>query len=69
MGYQTKKPWDTEAKGLAGVFDGSYQRYYKSAPLPSKAKDGFVTLVVGRSFNEIVLDPKRDVMLMVYAKW
>ena len=54
---------------ITGIIDGSYQRSYKSAPVPSERRDGFVTVVVGSTFDDIVLDPQKDVMLMVYTTW
>lgn len=45
----------------------SYPRMYKSAPLPEKPQENHITNVVGRNFNEVVLDPHKDVLLMVYV--
>lgn len=33
------------------------------------AKDGGVAVVVGKNFEEIVMDSKRDVLLEAYAPW
>lgn len=33
------------------------------------AKDGDVTVVVGKNFEDIVMDAKRDVLLEAYAPW
>ena len=48
---------------------GTYQRYYKSAPVPPKPSDGFVKIIVGSTYEELVLDPNKDVLLMVYTIW
>lgn len=54
---------------VPGIISEEYQRYYKSAPLPSKPSDGFVKIVVGSNFDSMVLDPAKDVFLMVYTTW
>lgn len=43
----------------------------KSGEIPtgSDAKDGDVVVVVGKSFDTIVLDDTKDVLLEVYAPW
>lgn len=38
-------------------------------PSGEDAKDGDVLVVVGKSFDEIVLDESKDVLLEVYAPW
>lgn len=40
----------------------------KSQPAPKK-NAGPVTVVVGDTFEEIVMDPKKDVLLELYAPW
>lgn len=42
--------------------------HYKSEPIPAKNTLP-VTVVVGNTFEEIVLDEKKDVLLEVYAPW
>jgi len=41
---------------------------YKSADIPTQ-NNGPVTVVVGNSFEEIVLDKSKDVLLEIYAPW
>lgn len=43
----------------------------KSGEIPTgaDAKDGDVVVVVGKSFETIVLDDTKDVLLEVYAPW
>ncbi|GJP57940.1 hypothetical protein CLOP_g19341 [Closterium sp. NIES-67] len=48
--------------------DGRLKPFFKSQPLPEE-NDGPVTVVVGDSFEQIVLDDTRDVLLEVYAPW
>ena len=40
----------------------------KSQPTPKK-NTGPVTVVVGNTFDEIVMDPKKDVLIELYAPW
>ncbi|XP_020215222.1 protein disulfide isomerase-like 1-4 [Cajanus cajan] len=42
--------------------------FLKSDPVP-ESNDGDVKIVVGNSFDEIVLDESKDVLLEVYAPW
>ncbi|CAK9857199.1 unnamed protein product, partial [Sphagnum jensenii] len=47
---------------------GDLPRYLKSEPIPHK-NDGDVKIVVSNSFDDIVLDETKDVLLEVYAPW
>lgn len=51
------------------VISGKAKRLLKSAPDPTEPKEGGVTIVTGNTFDKIVLDPKKDVLLEVYAPW
>jgi len=42
--------------------------YIKSEKIPEN-NDGDVKIVVAKNFNEIVLDPTKDVLLESYAPW
>lgn len=46
---------------------GSLKSYIKSEPIPAE-NDGPVTVVVGETFNDIVMDPTKDVLLEIYGK-
>ena len=62
-----------DAKTLAAfavsVADGTAERMLKSAPVPEEPLDEGVTVIVGSTVEEIVMDPKKDVLLEVYAPW
>ncbi|GAX73180.1 hypothetical protein CEUSTIGMA_g633.t1 [Chlamydomonas eustigma] len=51
------------------VLDDTAKADYKSAPIPEEPEDGGVTVVVGKNFDDIVMDPSKDVLLEVYAPW
>ena len=51
------------------VIDGTAHVEYKSAAIPENDLDGEVKVVVGKSFDAIVKDPTKDVLLEVYAPW
>ena len=51
------------------VVDGTAPRRTKSAPVPEEPLDAGVTVVVGSTFESIVKDPTKDVLLEVYAPW
>jgi len=38
-------------------------------PTGDDAKDGDVVVVVGKNFEQVVLDETKDVLLEVYAPW
>jgi len=51
------------------VIDGTAPKRTKSAAVPEEPLDEGVTVVVGSTFDSIVKDPKKDVLLEVYAPW
>jgi len=48
--------------------EGKLTPYIKSEPVPEK-NDSPVKVVVGTTFNDIVLDKSKDVMIELYAPW
>jgi len=56
------------SKWIQGILDGSVQPFLKSQPVPSK-NDEPVKVVVGKNFDEIVMDDSKDVLLEFYAEW
>ncbi len=50
------------------LLDGTAAPTYNSAPAP-EVNDGPVTIVTGNTFDQIVLDTTKDVLLEVYAPW
>eukprot|EP00271_Cylindrocystis_brebissonii_P008199 TRINITY_DN22210_c0_g1_i1.p1 TRINITY_DN22210_c0_g1~~TRINITY_DN22210_c0_g1_i1.p1 ORF type:complete len:596 (+),score=161.63 TRINITY_DN22210_c0_g1_i1:237-2024(+) len=52
----------------AKFHDGTAERSFKSEPEP-ETNDGDVKVVVGTSFDKIVMDEAKDVLLEVYAPW
>jgi len=56
-------------KWIAGILEGTVEPDYKSEDPPEEDKDGEVQIVVGKTFDNIVKDPKKDVLLEVYAPW
>jgi len=55
-------------KFVDGMLDGSIKSHFKSEPLP-ETNDEPVKVVVGNSFEAIVLDDTKDVLLEFYAPW
>jgi len=51
-----------------GLVDGTLEPYLKSEDPPAD-NSGPVTIVVGTTFEAICKDPKKDVLLEVYAPW
>jgi len=47
---------------------GRIESYIKSEPIP-ESNDGPVKVVVGRNYQDIVLDETKDVLLEAYAPW
>jgi protein disulfide-isomerase A1 len=51
-----------------GVVSGKIKPYYRSDPIPEK-QEGPVTVVVGKTYESIVMDTTKDVLLEFYAPW
>jgi len=47
---------------------GSLRAHFKSDEIPT-TQEGDVVVVVGKSFNDIVMDDKKDVLVEFYAPW
>lgn len=66
---QTKKiTHDDIAKFVQDVLDGKVEPSIKSEPIP-ESQDDAVTVVVAHSFQEIVIDNEKDVLVEYYAPW
>jgi len=59
---------ETAPKFVNDFLSGSIEAYIKSEPIPEK-NDGPVKVVVAKTFNEIVMDPTKDVLIEFYAPW
>mmetsp|Transcript_37870 Transcript_37870/g.106981 ORF Transcript_37870/g.106981 Transcript_37870/m.106981 type:complete len:295 (-) Transcript_37870:250-1134(-) len=72
-GKRFKLPGEYNLKSLQdfaqSMFDKTATPDYKSDPIPENNKDGEVTIVVGKSLDDIVKDETKDVLLEVYAPW
>lgn len=53
---------------MFGVLTGKLKPIVKSQPVPKNNK-GPVKVVVGKTFDEIVMDTKKDVLIEFYAPW
>jgi len=53
---------------LADFVAGKIAPYIKSEPIPDNSNED-VKVVVGKNFNDIVLDTTKDVLLEMYAPW
>ncbi|MCO5586322.1 hypothetical protein L7F22_040261 [Adiantum nelumboides] len=51
-----------------GFLEEKLKQFYKSEPVPEK-NDGDVKVVVGKNFDDLVLDESKDVLLEIYAPW
>jgi len=47
---------------------GKVEEFLKSEPIP-ETQEGPVTVVVGKSYEQIVNDPTKDVLVKFYAPW
>lgn len=59
---------ETLQKHFAGIVSGDIKPLFKSEPIP-ESNDGPVVTVVGDTFEKIVLDPSKDVLMEFYAPW
>lgn len=53
---------------ISDMFTGKIKPNLKSDPIPA-VNDGPLIQVVGKTFDEIVLDATKDVFIMFYAPW
>jgi len=53
---------------VADFLGGTLKASITSQPVPEK-QDGPVAVVVGRSFQEVVVDNDKDVLVQIYAPW
>lgn len=59
---------DTLKKFIADFKEGKLTPKIKSEPVP-ESQDGPVTVVVGETFDDIVMDQNKDVLIEFYAPW
>nr|XP_006013928.1 PREDICTED: protein disulfide-isomerase A4-like [Latimeria chalumnae] len=59
---------DTLREFVLSFKKGKLKPIVKSQPVPKNNK-GPVKVVVGKTFEEIVMDPKKDVLIEFYAPW
>ena len=50
------------------IFPGKVKPLIKSQPVPKKQK-GPVTVLVGKNFEDLVTNSKKDVLIEFYAPW
>lgn len=55
-------------KFIQDVLDNKVEPSIKSEPVP-ETQEGPVTVVVARSYKELILDNEKDVLLEFYAPW
>jgi protein disulfide isomerase family A protein 3 len=68
--YKSESAFSVEAlDAFAKAFvAGDLIKHVKSEPIPT-AHDGDVTIVVGKTFDELVFDKSKDVFIEFYAPW
>ncbi|CAD7969888.1 unnamed protein product [Amoebophrya sp. A120] len=60
---------DDVDKFVKDYFDGKLKPSYKSADVPKDPYDKDVRVLVGKDFERVALDPKKDVFVEFYAPW
>jgi protein disulfide-isomerase A1 len=68
--YDQTKKLDAKEVGkfIKNVLDGKVEPSIKSEPIP-ESQEGSVTVVVGRNYQEVVIDNEKDVLVEFYAPW
>jgi len=59
---------ETISQFIQQFLDGKLEPFLRSDPIPENNNE-VVKVIVGKSFSDIVLDPKKDVLLEFYAPW
>lgn len=54
---------------VASVKKGQADPYMKSEDIPVESHEEFVRVLVGKNFEEIVMDNTKDVLVEFYAPW
>lgn len=60
---------NTVRKFLSDYSSGKAEKYIKSQSVPEYQIPGQAFVVVGRTFESVVMDPTKDVLLEFYAPW
>lgn len=68
--YDQSKEFNVKDIGqfIQDVLDGKVEPSIKSEPIP-ETQEGPVTVVVGHSYQELVINNDKDVLLEFYAPW
>jgi len=68
--YKFKKEFNVDnlKEFIDDFVAGKIKPYIKSSPVPENNNEP-VKVVVGETFNDIVMDPSKDVLLEMYAPW
>ncbi|KAJ5782205.1 Protein disulfide isomerase [Penicillium paradoxum] len=68
--YDQTKKVDAKDVGkfIKNVLDGKVDPSIKSEPIP-ETQEGPVTVVVGRNYQEVVIENEKDVLVEFYAPW
>eukprot|EP01117_Protostelium_nocturnum_P005110 TRINITY_DN1855_c0_g1_i1.p1 TRINITY_DN1855_c0_g1~~TRINITY_DN1855_c0_g1_i1.p1 ORF type:complete len:513 (+),score=159.23 TRINITY_DN1855_c0_g1_i1:227-1540(+) len=66
--YEGDSSYENLKNFAEGFVSQTLKPYLRSAPAPLK-QEGDVKVVVGSTFDEIVLDESKDVLLEIYAPW
>jgi protein disulfide-isomerase A1 len=73
-----KYVWEGDAKNVTGddiakfvqdFKDGKLSPHLKSEPIPEPATIDGLTVLVGKSWDDVVKDPTKDVLVKYYAPW
>jgi protein disulfide-isomerase A1 len=70
IAFEREGQWNEESlrEWIEGVISGKYKYQLKSEEVPEN-NNGPVTILVGKNFDEIVLDQTKDVLVEYYAPW
>lgn len=60
---------DSIQRFVTDYYEDKIKQYLKSDPIPKQATVDGLTVVVGKTHDDIVLDTSKDVFVMYYAPW
>jgi len=67
--YDLEMTADNIKHFVSEFLGGKLKPYFKSEPIPSDPFEDNVRVIVGKNFDDVILDPNSDALIEFYAPW